>query len=51
MHVLYVVRQTLISVMCVLNFLMFNSNITDLSDYKALKGFSYFKQDWLGKIP
>ena len=42
----------IIPVMCILNFLMINSDITDLSGYnKASKGYSYFKQGWLGKIP
>ena len=40
----------IITVMCILNFLMINSDITDLSDYKTSKGYSYFKQGWLGKI-
>ena len=40
----------IIRVMCILNFLMINSDITDLSDYKAWKGCSYFKQDSLEKI-
>ena len=40
----------IIPVMCILNFLMINSDITDLKDYKASKGYSYFKQSWLRKI-
>ena len=40
----------IILVMCILNFLMISSDITDLSDYKASKGYSYFKQGWSGKI-
>ena len=36
--------------MRILNFLMINSDIADVSDYKASKGYSYFKQGWLGKI-
>ena len=34
----------IVLVMYILNFLMISSDITDLSDYKASKGYSYFKQ-------
>ena len=40
----------IIDVMCILNFLMINSDITELSDYKALKGYSYFKHGRFGVI-
>ena len=40
----------IIPVTCILNFLIINSDITDPSDHKASKGYSYFKQGWLGKI-
>ena len=33
----------IIPVTCILNFLMINSVITDLSDYKALKGYIFLK--------
>ena len=36
--------QPIITAMCILNFLMINSDIIDLSDYYALKGYSCFKQ-------
>ena len=37
-------------VMYMLNFLIINSDITDLSDYKASKRYSHFKQGWVGKV-
>ena len=36
--------------MCILNFLMINSDITDMSNHKTSKGRGYFKQGWLGKV-
>ena len=36
-----------IRLMCILNFF---SDITDLSDYKASKGYSCFKQGWVWKM-
>ena len=40
----------IILTMGILNFLVINSDITELSDFKFSKGYSYFKQSWLGKI-
>ena len=37
-------------VMYMLNVLIINSDITDLSGYKASKRYSYFKQGWVGKV-
>ena len=34
----------------IINFLMIDSEVEDLSDYKGSKAYSYFKQGWLGSI-
>lgn len=45
-----IVFWPLVTTFYVINFLMLDSEVEDLSDYKGCKAYSYFKQGWLANV-